>query len=430
MRTMTAYSLAPRAKLPTRIGWLAVILTCLVFSVHGVRRERSILHSHDLLPLYSGARCLIHSCDAYKSSAILTQYHSAGGSYFDPDAWQDANCIYPPTAFLEMLPFALLSWPAMHLLWPILTALAICAAAFLCADLCTLSGSGLAALAAMLAICWAIYTETAGIIALGNSVAFAVLFLAIAAWCVLRERHLWPGAIALALSLGLKPQLGIFILLWILLQPRFPRRLAIRAIAVAVVLGIAALILVFANPAMRAWNAELRSNLALSQLPGAGLDPSPLNYRSATMTNLQAFFSAAFGHALPFVVIAIASALLILLYLAWRRHRTQPANIVALAALTTLTLVPFYHREYDTILLLLATPAIAALAARSRAWGSAAFALFIATLFAQSYKGVTLISHLRLGPLAMRPSPIATLLLCCFFTAALAFVSRRHSERA
>jgi hypothetical protein len=98
---------------------LALCISALVlFAVGGARVFHS---SNDFVPVYTGARCLLHGCNPYDTSQLEQQFYQAGGHPGELPSWLIDVPVYPPSTFLVLSPLALLPFPAARLLWFLLS---------------------------------------------------------------------------------------------------------------------------------------------------------------------------------------------------------------------------------------------------------------------------------------------------------------------
>jgi hypothetical protein len=166
-------------------------------------------------------------------------------------------------------------------------------------------------------------------------------------------------------------------------------------------------------------------------MPGHGLDPTITNPDNLTMTYLQTVLSLAIGHWAGPVAIAITLFLIAAWYLGHRRAvGSAPTLLLSLAALTAITFLPTYHREYDARLLLIAMPAVSVLATRGFRWKWSALAIAMLSIFLTWHKWSMFLFHHVLSQnravlaIIMRPAAWGSLVLSVYFTAALWALSR------
>ena len=415
-----------------------VLLSCIVFcSVLASHIRRGLLPATTMVDfgeIYFGARVALKHEDPYNASTMLREFEAEGGRFpVDPINGKvmrtvATNAVYLPTAFFLAIPFALLPWGAAQALWLILTAGSLALAATLLWDL----GAGRAPVVwvclagFMLANC-----ET--LMLFGNMAGIAVSFCVIAVWCFLKERFSLVGVLLLAVSLAVKPHDAGFVWLYFLLAGGALRKRAIQTLCVAGILGIfTAVWIAHSSPH---WPQELHRNLAAELVRGGVDDPGLSGITSKSIgaiISLQAALSV-FGDSPHFYNPAsylIAGFLILLWALAalWKRA-TREGALLALAAISVLTLLPVYHRPYDAKLLLLAIPACAMLWTGGGARRWIALALTSLGILVTSDSPLIMLlaasDKLAISPstlagktmtvLLLRPAPLVLLVLGCFY---------------
>jgi Glycosyltransferase family 87 len=327
------------------------VAALIFFAVGGTR----VLHSsNDFVPVYTGARCLVHGCNPYDTAQLEQQYFSAGGHAGELPSWEIDVPVYPPSTFLVLAPLSLLQYPAARLLWFLINGALFVTAAAAVVSLGPQSQKWPAT------ILVSIVLATSGILlVLGQPAILAISLLILGCYLLLRDRFLWFGALLLMLSLAIKPQIGCLIVLYLVVQ-RAPRRYAAAALAGSLVILLGAIVVLQQHPGSTRWLSTLRANLSATLSPGGSADPRPANQQSVGDINLQALTSIYFTEAPAFNLVAYAIFLSLLTVWAATLLRAKVAaelHLVALGALAVLTLTPVYHRFYDTRLLLFTIPA-------------------------------------------------------------------------
>jgi hypothetical protein len=198
------------------------------------------------------------------------------------------------------------------------------------------------------------------------------------------------------LSLAVKPQIGGLIALYFLAQKIYWRYAAVALVGALALLLSAGLFLKL-RPQSANWTSTLRANLAATLSPGGSADPRPANQVAVGDANLQTLTSIFFAEARTFNLVAYAVFLGLLavwiLVVPWS-SRSLEMHFLALAALSILSLMPVYHRFYDTRLLLLTVPAIITVVQKRRFLGAVIAVLtFLAVISVQYRVQVLLIQH-------------------------------------
>jgi hypothetical protein len=335
---------------------MILVLISIVFAVRGFQSEPKFFWSRDFKPLYAGARCLLHNRNPYDGEALRMEYQQAGGDMRDPTPFQPHYSLYPPPAFVLMMPFALFKWQVAHYLFLGVSAGLLIAASFLVASLCAPMSP------IMLPILIGIFLLGANsMMMLAQPSMIAIGLCVIGTVLLLQRRYTALAIISFSLSLALKPHTGAFVWLYFFAHPRY-RSKAVSIFAVTVLLCLPGVIWVSVMPASAHWLQELRANLKTFDVPGALSDPGPRDLDAYNMTTLQTILSLvrddkAFYNPASW---GVSGVLLLFILAVVRKPRlSYDQQVFAIAALTCLSMLPFYHRTYDTKLLLLCFPALA-----------------------------------------------------------------------
>lgn len=404
--------------------------------------RRAVHFSPDFVPVYTGVQCMVYGCNPYDTQQLERQYYERGGIAAELQPWKMEMPVYPPSTFLALSPLALLSFPAARALWFVVNAGLFVTAAVLVLAMCPPSYSWLGAALT------SFFVATSGIaFELGQPAIFSISLLIIGTYLYRRGRMLLLGTLLLALSLAVKPQIGGLIVLYLLIGG-VRRRYAAGALAGALALLLCGGSILSLRPHSSAWSSALRSNIASTVEPGAINDPRPANPNAIGDINLQTVASVYFTDpkGFNFASYAVFAALLALLAAALvktkaDRETQQETHLIALGALSVLSLIPVYHRFYDTRLLLLSIPAVMLVFTMQRALGSviAGITLFVDVslqyrvqrFLLQRAEWRSVLRHKLLFILLLRPQNLALLLLFCLYLAALlSLLVRERQSRA
>jgi hypothetical protein len=317
----------------------------------------------DFRVLYYPARCLIEHHDPYIESEVLRISHAEAGVH----SWNNTNVnhieieryIYLPTAFTFTVPFAMLPWATAQMLWRMLTVGGLIVASFLVWDLGRDAPIVSGALAGfLLANCEVLFVT-------GNMAGIAISLCAVAVWCFQRERFALAGVLCLAISLAVKPHDTGLVWLYFLLAGGIYRKRAIQTLLVTGALSLPAVLWVWSVAPH--WMQELQSNIAAFSVHGGANDPGLTSsgaHGLGMLVSLQAVFGLFRDDPRIYNTasyLACAPLLLIWAYVTLRSRPTSQRTWLALAAIAALSLLPVYHRQHDTKLLLLTVPACAML---------------------------------------------------------------------
>lgn len=344
------------------LHWLVLAFAALAFLASGARRFHA---ANDFVPVYTGTRCLLHDCNPYDTRQLERQFFEAGGHTGELPSWDIDVPVYPPSTFLALSPLGVLRFPTARMVWLLLNGCLFVVSAGMVLTLCPRQwlATGLVSL---------ILLTSSILLVLGQPAIFAVSLLVIGSCLFLRGRALPLATLLWVLSLCVKPQIGGLVVLYFLLQRIHWRYAAIALAGALAVLFSAGLILRW-HPHSADWPTTLRANLSSTLSPGGSADPRPANPQAIGDINLQVLTSIWRPDAQTFNVMsyAIFFGLLALWIWAvpWKRVGTGE-HLPALAALAVLSLLPVYHRFYDTRLLLLTVPAVLLVFQRHRVLGA------------------------------------------------------------
>ena len=318
----------------------------------------------DFRPGYFAARCLLEHRDPYNPAEMQRTYQEAG--QWRPhetasDRLLETRNEYLPSELPFTLALALLSFAAAERLW-----VALIGAAFTLAAVLVWQESDTAPRLAGALLCL-LLVSSASLMAFGNPSALAVSLAVIAAWCFVRDRWAVAGVLCLAAALCIKPHTVGFVWLYFLLAGGQFRKRALQTLGLTAVFGLAGLLCVGAVAPH--WITELRTNLAAFTGRGAMNDPGPATGggRGVQMViDLQSVFSFFWDNPRFYNLASYAVCAPLYALWAWAalHARNAPRNAwLGLAAVSALTMLPLYHRQYDAKLILLVIPACALLAA-------------------------------------------------------------------
>lgn len=312
----------------------------------GLGALRASYPHNDFVRAYAGAYCLLHGCNPYHGTSLL----------------------YPPSTLVAVLPLALFSFRTAWLLWLAASGGLLILAVHLVVTLCPPAQRRLAALLGAV-----ILAGSSQLVAVAQPSAPAIALAAIAGYCLIRGRMLLGGTVALGLSLAIKPQIAVLLAIyWAVRGPH--RRYAIAAIAGSMAILACGILIIQSRPESAQWATSLRANLADALAPGAVNDPGQANEASAflnlqTVTSVFSQSSKIYNGA-AYVIFGIFLALWLAAEMRLMRLKADPAHdLLSMGALAVLTLLPVYHRSYDSRLLLLALPAALIVLERRRVDG-------------------------------------------------------------
>lgn len=416
---------------------LFVLLSAVVTSVSPWTME-------DFRTQYYPARCLLQHGDPYNESDVARVYFAEHGN--PPGGEQisrflTTRYIYLPTAFPFTIPFAVFPLKAARLLWMIASFAAVLVGAFLTWDLGAEYAPILSGIAA-----GALVANSQLIVTSGNAAGIVIGFCLVAVWAFLRNRWVWAGIVCLAFALAIKPQISGLIWLFFLLAGSSHRKRALQTLAATAILSLPSVLWVsYVAPN---WLAEIHTNMTvLSELGGITPQAATATTRPTMMVNLQII--GGFFHVDPLICAVIVYLVCGAMLALWiRATYVQPPSrrrdLLGLAAISLLSMLPVYHRECDAKLLLLAIPASALLWAeggRLGRWASVVMSMILVVIADIPWvTGISLVEradHWSLGPwrgllhaLLILPAPLGLLLAAVFYLFAYVWQSRKPSLAA
>jgi hypothetical protein len=427
--------LAPRNPIFRAIALLLALAGALAFVVRGYHDEREALHFRDFKQPYSSSLCLLHGCDPYSEPDTRAAFLSAGGVDNDRVVFDPYSALYPPFSLALLTPVAALPYPVAHRVWEALTAAAFSIAVLLTAELCLQFEASLPVIVLL-----ALFSLSSTIlIMLGQISGLVLALLVIAFSCLIKERLIWLAVLCLVIAVLLKPHDAAIPTLYLLFAGGRWRKAFGWVASISILFAAGSLLWFSSMQSTSHWLPELQANLHGNAAAGSVNNPATGHMQSINLADLQAILAVVHDKASFYNDTAALVSLVILLcwaVLLWRMPNSLSKHLLAIATIACLALLPIYHRQYDTRILLLAFPAVALLLSRRnhRMPGVVGFALLSAatvltshqfTNRLQSRDGLA-IAHASAAQtlLFYRPIPEILLALCLFFLVALAREAR------
>ncbi len=345
--------------------WTAFCLVLLLvagveFLLRGpVRAIYTATQFNDFLSPYIQANAWIHGLDPYSPNVLLKLWPAEAPHFsFLPKEVANGTLVanrgiptaYPITALVLIAPFSLLPWNVAYALW-----LAVNLALFsitLCA-LLALAGFSYREPRAILLVAatLALAPFHTGIVT-GNASLIAIELTVIAIWTA-RQRYDLTTAILLAVSAGLKPQIGLCFVLYYLLR----RRRRVVWITVSILFFFVALGLLRLEFGHTPWLANYLNNNHVLLETGILGNFTPINPTRFGLLNLQVALYPLLGRVRLTNDLAMAiGAFFLLLWLVitvGRKGRKDNLELLDLGTIAVISLLPVYHRFYDAALLVL-----------------------------------------------------------------------------
>ncbi|HEX8524377.1 MAG TPA: glycosyltransferase family 87 protein [Tepidisphaeraceae bacterium] len=293
----------------------------------------------------------------YDERLLYENWRQQGGGMFRDISWLQS--IVPPTTLAVMYPFAMLPRVAAFWSWYVFNCVCVAVMIVALLDLAQLKRASAAAL--VLAAWILVLGPVQSGVHAGQPAVAAVALIVGAIWCVSRDYLVLAGAL-LGLAAAFKLQLAAPFILYYLLMFRW----RLFAAAAVTFLLIATIALGRLQLAQVIWLGDWTANVQRASINGGPNDFTTGNPNRDHLTSLQVLFYAMFGsrnvaHAVTALVTILAAAVYAGIV---SRRRKQNKDLIFLAPLAVLTLLPVYHRYYDASLLALVVAACFATGAR------------------------------------------------------------------
>lgn len=332
--------------------FIAIILltfALLQLGFRGLQRVRHELPMWDFVSVYSASRAWIHGEHPYDMSSVVATWHAQ--NFF---ADRNVNCwatVYPPNSLLMIAPLAMLPAPIATFAWLAIT-IALLVVQFIA--LADMAGFKWRESNALLLVSAALASAPIQFGILSGQLSLPAISLCIMAfWCVHRRREYLTGAL-LGLACALKPQIAAPFIVYYLFLRRW--RVSIPAMVTSAVIGLIALLAI--QTSHPDWLVAWRSSIAASTQLGGVNDYSWAGEFRDEMIDLKMLLVSAIQDpiALRVAILCMTAALLAWFVRAFPRtvELTNRTNLLALATLSAISLLPIYHRVYDATLLTLA----------------------------------------------------------------------------
>jgi hypothetical protein len=295
----------------------------------------------DFSELYTSAWLWRHGQNPYDSNlATSAQQRLVGAS-------ARIAPIYPPTALALVSPFTFLRWGRANLIWLLLALVGVGGTIFL---LLRIRGSEPDGLKAMVFVTFLLsFSPLHQSFHLGN---VALLVVPLSLWAILlaeRDEDWWAGFL-LGIAVGLKPQIGVWVLLYYLLRGR--KRVFFGALTAGALIITT---LLFRLNVLRNALSDYQANLHYWFDPGRpfgfteGAFPFHVNIMQVVLYQMLRSVRASnlIAHTLFVGGLAVWLAVL------WRSRFRVPASL-AISSLLALSFVSLYHSVCDSTMLTLA----------------------------------------------------------------------------
>jgi hypothetical protein len=355
----------------SRFAWLdGVIAVCAAggltaSALYNVQIATSTFAASDFKTLYASVWCFVHRMDAYSIPNLQQVFVSNG--VIQPERWYGHAPVYPPTTLALLSPMATLGMVhaayALTILSGVLLAVAIAALMRYAANNFDLGPAWRIVIAGLCA-CGPLLTFG---MAMGN-VSLAVSALCFLAFVWRKQSPFgmfrsspWLPAIALAVAFILKPHLGLWAGIAMLLLPeRAARAVALRAVGLVAGFAVLSLAVMAAMGTLALETHSCLAMLSAETSAGASMnvssrEPLPVVAQITSLGSIVGFWVTN-----PVIRVTLTGIILLALgFLAVRQTRrvnTGRGALLAVGMWCTLGMLATYHRAHDAVLLIAVVP--------------------------------------------------------------------------
>lgn len=328
-------------------GLAFVIIASMVYTVRGPMRAYEA--PRDFLLIYSAAKAWLQGGNPYDRQDQYAAYLDSIDDQAKPLPSSVLDSLYPPTTFVMLTPISAMDLKAAHLTWIFVN-----------------SGLVIVGMLALLRVARIEWTNPRGLLLLGlflimgpvqSAVTYGHLSLAVLAGltlsylALLRGRALSAGLL-LGLAVATKPQLAGVFLVALPLMGRW-RTAAWAAVVVGIVAAIAIVRMHSAGAGdwFSGWMANV-SEFTHANEPGDATWGAKLRWQLVNLAPVLHNFIDQRGIVQGLSIAFLAGSLGLITWI-WHRRPTRPDILGLWSIMAVVTLLPVYHRYYDTCMLIL-----------------------------------------------------------------------------
>jgi glycosyl transferase family 87 len=331
------------------LGVLLIALGLLQLGVWGALRVRNEIPLWDFASVYSAARTWTHGGDPYDLGRVAATWRESGVfSKRDTSYWAT---VYPPTTLVMLVPLAELPVDAALVAW-LAIILALLVLQF--AALADLTGLDRRDPRTLLLVGASIVAAPLQFGILSGQLSLPTISLCILAfWCSRRERKKL-GGVLLGLACALKPQLAAGFGVYFLIRRR-GKLVTLALISGGVICAVALAAMRFSHVN---WLAGWTQSIAASKQVGGVNDYSSANgFRDEIIDLKMLLVGTGAG---PVVLRIAIECIVIALFAVYLRlmgrdgERSERHELLVVAGIAALSLLPLYHRVYDAAFLTVA----------------------------------------------------------------------------
>jgi hypothetical protein len=324
-----------------------------IFTLRGPFRALTDPGINDLISPYIQASAWLHGADPYSSESLL-RFWPRGAEQAQPSPGQmrDGSVLirhgiptaYPLNCFTLLAPFTLIPWPIFKIMWVAMSVGLFFASIRSLVSLANLNTPQ----RVMFSLASLLLAPFHSGIATCNIAIVAAEVGVIAVWFAHERRQVASG-ILIAICIGLKPQIGLcFLAYYVIRRCWTASAIAFAAVAATTIVAIFRLSLAHVR-----WltSYELDNRALLSS--GVLGDFTERNHTRFGLVNLQvAIYPWLRDRVITNICVLIFCVALFACALILMRRLQAKDDLLSLSAITTLSLLPVYHRFYDAALLI------------------------------------------------------------------------------
>jgi hypothetical protein len=341
--------------------WRSVVVTLLLlaslaeFTVRGPVRMWQGMGWNDFLSPYIQAKAWAHGEDPYSTRSLISFWPADNKRpvWVDKDlangaleAKRGIPSPYPLSSLVVISPITIFPWRVAVILWMAITFAAVVLAPFALLSICGL-GATEARAQLFLAFAFALAPLHTGL-ATANPALVVVSLMVASVWAEHRGKNNLAGLL-LAIAACLKPTVAGGLLLFYLVRRQW-RVVGIACAAVAIISGLGMAWLTWAGVS---WLPSYFENTRKMFSPGSLDDFARADAIRFNMINAQVLFYSVLRNAtLADRLARLLSAALLLTWGWFCSRRGRASDLLAISAISVVSLIAVYHRFYDAALLI------------------------------------------------------------------------------
>jgi hypothetical protein len=323
--------------------WICLFLSTGVFIWRGPVRNLQPTNWNDLAQNYAAARLWLRGENFARPENFEKLWTKEVG---ESVGGRRNHLAPPPGTLVLMAPIGALSWPSARLAWLVVLIAATLATIWSLAKVAGFK-AGEPRLIGFVAFCLALAPFHTGI-AVANQTVLIVGLCALGILAASSGQDVVPGVL-FGVACSLKPQLGSFIVLHYLMRKRWCL-FGTALLSTGLLASVAILWLNFHNIS---WAHDYFSNLKVLATQNKIDDFTSVNPIRFMLINLQVLFYSFTRNAVSANILALCTGSLLIIIWMYFMLRTvgHAADRLSVAAISTIALLPLYHRLYDAAIL-------------------------------------------------------------------------------